>query len=277
MLRNTFLHIPGIGEKSEEKIWDAGAISWDSFKPPFSDNFLKGKNRIISMYLEESEKHLSGNNPNYFSDLLPSSHHWRMFPEFRNNIAYIDIETTGLEEYDKITTIALYDGEKIYWYVNGRNLEDFARDIFRYKLIVTFNGKTFDAPFIERFFDIKLNHSHIDLRYVLNSLEYSGGLKACEKKLGISRGDLSGIDGMFAIRLWNEYIRNDNERALDTLIAYNIEDVVNLEKLMIISYNKKILNTFFNTSNHIDPPSNVEIPFSPDKEIVEKIMQMYFY
>ena len=44
--------------------------------------------------------------------------------------AYLDIETTGLNMWGfEITTISLYDGESIFYYVNGQNLEDFEKDI----------------------------------------------------------------------------------------------------------------------------------------------------
>ena len=50
-------------------------------------------------------------------------------------------------------------------------------------MIVTYNGKTFDVPFIEKYFGIRMNHAHIDLRYVLKSLGYSGGLKMFEQAM----------------------------------------------------------------------------------------------
>ncbi|MFO7912984.1 MAG: ribonuclease H-like domain-containing protein [Desulfotignum sp.] len=90
---------------------------------------------------------------------------------------------------NEITTIALYDGESIKYYVQGRNLDAFMDDIEKYSVIVTYNGKTFDVPFIEKYFGIRMNHAHIDLRYVLKSLGYSGGLKRCEKALGLDRKD----------------------------------------------------------------------------------------
>jgi len=34
-------------------------------------------------------------------------------------------------------------------YINGQNLNDFLDDIKKYKIIVTYNIKTFDVPFIE--------------------------------------------------------------------------------------------------------------------------------
>ena len=129
-----------------------------------------------------------------------------MFNDFKSSTVYLDIETTGLYASSAIiTTIAIYDGLNIKHYVNGKNLDEFKTDIFNYNLLVTYNGKCFDIPFIEEFFGISLNQAHIDLRFVLNSLGYSGGLKGCEKQLGILRNDLEGVDGMFAIYLWDEY------------------------------------------------------------------------
>lgn len=277
MLKNTFQHIPGIGAITEEKIWDLGILSWDRFSPPYPDTIPEGKISIVDRYLKESEKHLSENNPAYFSGLIPSGLQWRMFPEFRDLAVYLDIETTGLGYYDSITTIALFDGRSISWYVNGQNLDDFVKDIFKYRLIISYNGKSFDIPFIERFFSIKLDHAHIDLRFVLSSLGYKGGLKACETALGIDRGDIKGIDGFFAVLLWNDYLKNKNQKALETLLAYNIEDVVNLEKLMTIAYNMNISNTPFSSLELPEPQLPLQIPFKADKETVERIKNRYFY
>jgi len=277
MLKNTFQHIPGIGEITEEKIWDLGILSWDSFRHPYPDMLPEGKISIIERYLKESEKHLSKNDPAYFSGLIPSGLQWRMFPEFRDLAVYLDIETTGLGYYDSITTIALFDGRSISWYVNGQNLDDFVKDIFKYRLIISYNGKSFDIPFIERFFSIKLDHAHIDLRFVLSSLGYKGGLKACETALGIDRGDIIGIFGFFAVLLWNDYLKNENQKSLETLLAYNIEDVVNLEKLMTIAYNMNISNTPFSSLKLHEPQLPLQIPFKADKETVERIKNRYFY
>ena len=116
-----------------------------------------------------------------------------------------------------------------------------------------------------------MNQVHIDLRYVLKSLGYAGGLKGCEKKACIDRGDLEGVDGYFAVYLWNEYQRNKNHKALETLLAYNVQDVVNLETLMFLSYNLKLKETPFNESHQLDLPSSPEIPFKADLETIEKV------
>ena len=158
----------------------------------------------------------------------------------------MDIETTGLDRYfNDITTIALYNGKSIQTYVQGQNLEDFIEDIQKYKVIVTYNGKCFDIPFIEHFFNIRLDHAHIDLRYILYSLGFRGGLKGCERQLGMDRGDLRDIDGFFAVLLWDEYQRTGDQKALETLLAYNIQDTVTLENLMVTAYNMKLRETPF--------------------------------
>ena len=252
MLRNTFCHIQIIGTATEQKLWSAGIHDWDLFKQLSGIPLSKKKIESISPVLEESSIQLDLKNPHYFVQHLPVNQYWRLFPHFRDNIAYIDIETTGLENwYNEITTIALYDGQTVHTYVNGQNLEDFVQDIDRFKIIVSYNGRCFDVPFIEHYFRIKLDQVHIDLRYVLRSLGYSGGLKGCERQLGIDRGNLSGMDGYYAVILWHEYKKTGNEKALKMLIEYNSMDAKNLEILMVMAYNMKLKRTPFYEKNRI--------------------------
>ncbi len=271
MLKNTFLHIPGIGIKTEQRFWGSGIQRWSDLLNGPSVRLQQTKLDFINGYLQASKQHLDAGNPNYFSDLLPPAQHWRFFPEFRNAAVFLDIETTGLDSWgNEITTIALYDGQSIRWYVNGQNLGDFPIDIENYKVIISYNGKCFDVPCIERYFRIKLNHAHIDLRYVLGSLGYTGGLKACETQLGIDRGDLAGMDGFFAVLLWHDYQTRGNQKALETLLAYNIQDVLTLEPLMITAYNLKLETTpFYN--NRLPVPTLPGIPFKVDQGTVENI------
>jgi uncharacterized protein YprB with RNaseH-like and TPR domain len=278
MLTQSFQHIPGIGAKTERQLWEAGIPDWDGFSKAVPPICLSPKRcETIKTYIEASHRHLAANNPNFFLDLLPSDRHWCVFPEFRSSIAYLDIETTGLSHWDSdITTIALYDGTAIQYYIQGQNLEDFLHDIQAYSIIVTYNGKTFDVPFIEGYFKTRLTHGHIDLRYVLKSLGYGGGLKSCEKALGLDRGDLDGVDGYFAVLLWQDYQRNRNEKALETLLAYNIEDVVNLETLMVLAYNMKMKQMPFLPSCPLPMPEAPEIPFKADPATLARIKKQVF-
>lgn len=278
MLQNTFLHIPGIGTKTEQRLWEAGILSWDLYAKTGCPGFFLKKLKMTAEWIRESKNQLACLNPNYFAERMPSSDHWRFFPDFRDVTVYLDIETTGLGRFgETITTIALYNGKSIRHYVKDRNLNDFPEQIKRYKVIVTYNGKCFDIPFIERTFGIVLNQVHIDLRYILAGMGYKGGLKSCENQLGFYRGDLADIDGFFAVLLWYDFLNNGNEKALETLLAYNIQDVITLENLMVIAYNLKIKDTpFYN--NFLPEPDLPDSPFRADTETIKRIRsrQIYF-
>ncbi|MEW6128714.1 MAG: ribonuclease H-like domain-containing protein [Acidobacteriota bacterium] len=271
MLKNTFRHLPNCSAAKEQKLWAAGITSWEALLQSDPQKLSRQHGTLYAQSIEESFKQLEYNNPNYFADLLSSKEHWRFFPDFRHSIAYLDIETTGLNYGDTITTIALYDGSRIFYYIKGENLNDFMRDIERYSLIVTYNGKCFDVPFIERYFKIKIPHAHIDLMYVLRSLGYRGGLKGCERQLGLQRGELDGVDGFFAVLLWKDYQKNKNPKSLETLLAYNIQDVVNLETLLTIAYNKKISETPFAERNLLPRPQDPQVPFHADEATIKRL------
>ncbi|MDF1590073.1 MAG: ribonuclease H-like domain-containing protein [Desulfobacterales bacterium] len=278
MLKNTFHHLPGIGALTERQIWSAGILAWDDFKEPNPLKWSSARTAACRVGLQTSQKYLLDNHPGYFTGHLPSSQHWRIFPEFRNTTAYLDIETTGMDPYDQsITTIALYDGRSVFYYIAGQNLERFKSDITRYGLIVTYNGKCFDIPFVEKDLNIRLPQAHIDLRYVLAGLGITGGLKRCEAKLGLARGDLAGVDGFFAVLLWNEYRQYKNTKALQTLLAYNIQDAVNLETLMVMAYNLKIKETPFASSHRMDLTPIPTVPFNPDPPTIAQIKQRYTF
>jgi hypothetical protein len=278
MLYHSFSHVPSVGAKTERDIWNGGVTSWDDFttSPP---NFLSPeKSRKIASHLQISRKRLQEGDARYFYHNLDSGERWRMFREFQDSAAYLDIETTGLSRRrNVITTIALYDGTDVRYYVNGRNLDDFPRDIMQYGLIITYNGGPFDLPFIEHYFDIHLPHPHIDLRYLLQGIGYSGGLKACERQLGIGRsGTLAEVDGFLAVQLWNNYRRNRDEKSLETLLAYNIEDVLNLEHLMVRAYNIKLGGIPLPIEKLSLPPRRTN-PFEIDSDSVRRIKETRWY
>lgn len=270
MLQHTFCHIPGIGMKTERQLWAAGITSWEHWqpRPPIR---LPAVTRVeATRVLQESLVALD-NNPSFFIAHLDSTEPWRIFPHYRNRTVYLDIETTGLDEYAEVTTIALYDGREVFTYINGRNLDEFVDDIQKYQVIVSYNGKSFDIPFLERFFRIRLDHAQIDLRYVLARLGLKGGLKGCERQLGLHRGNLDGVDGYFAVLLWRRYLQENDEKALETLLAYNIEDTVNLERLMIEAYNRNVLTTPFAEHLALPFPAPPPNPYCADYDCINRI------
>jgi len=276
MLHHTFCHIPGIGLKTEKKLWEAGITCWEDWQNPCPIRLPAAARLDAARVLDGSLAALAG-NPTYFTEKLAGSEPWRIFPHYRQRTAYLDIETTGLDDSAEVTTIALYNGQEVFTYVNGRNLQDFVDDIDHYQVIVSYNGKSFDIPFLERYFRIRLNQAQIDLRYVLARLGFKGGLKGCEKRLGLNRGNLDGVDGYFAVLLWQQYQLTNDERALETLLAYNIEDTVNLERLAVEAYNRNVLLTPFADQLALPCPASPPNPFVADYDCIERIRRAVYY
>ena len=272
MLFNTFVHIPGIGETTERRLWQAGITSWDDFRPPYPEFLSAQKIRFINDHLERSRAQAGQQAPLDFLRQLPAAQRWRIFPHYRDSVAYLDIETTGLHFTEHcITTVSVYDGARVFTYVQGENLADFAKDIGQYNLLVTYNGKAFDIPMLERHFGFKMTQAHIDLRPLLQNLGFVGGLKGCERQMGLDRGNLAGVDGYCAVLLWREYCRTKARPVLETLLAYNVEDAVNLESLLVQAYNLKLTGTPFAESHRLPMPDLPEKLFFPDMELIARM------
>jgi uncharacterized protein len=145
--------------------------------------------------------------------------------------AYLDIETSFGKE---ITIIGIFIppdrviqliGEDVNW-TNLWNALDGVTEI------LTYNGARFDLPVIRQAVKLDLNKYFDcrDLMYACWRRNLYGGLKKVEEKLGIDR-ITKGVDGMEAMRLWERFRLYGDEAALEILLAYNREDVVNLYHL----------------------------------------------
>lgn len=267
MLKNTFVHISGIGLQTEQQIWQAGCLDWQQFldRPP---NIGKSKAAFIHSHLAQQPQNVL-ETPDYFYQLLPPHQQWRIFPHFQHTTAFVDIETNGGHgEHCQITTICLYDGQQIFTFIKDHNLDEFPAKLAEYQILVTYNGKSFDAPIIERHWQIKLKQAHLDLRPILAAVGYKGGLKGCEEQLGIDRHNLKGVDGYSAVILWREYQRTGQQKYLDTLLAYNIADTINMEPLMIKAYNLQLGQTPFQESKRLPEPAPQKIPIKANKEVI---------
>jgi uncharacterized protein len=276
LLRNSFIHMPGVGPSTERWLWGQGMRNW-------ADCLSRKTSRICGYPMtsnlrasaRESEISLHAGNAAYFDRLLPKSESWRMYADFKDSAAFVDVETTGHLGQGEITVIGLFDGIRTKVFVKGKNLNDFKDEIRKYSLLVTYNGKRFDVPFMCSYFgDIFVRMGHIDLQYTFQHLGYTGGLKSIQEQLGYRReGLLSRLDGRAAIWLWEEYEKG-SKKALNTLLRYNLEDVVVLQSLVEAAYNESCRKLPFPV-RALSPGKKLQLDIPYDEELVRKLFKRH--
>lgn len=228
-IENSFVPADGVGTKTERKLWEAGVTHWDDF-----DGSVVGPTTAdrIDSWIAEADDRLAAGDTHYFDRAFPSDSRWRLYGNFREDVCFLDIETTGLDhDRDDVTVVSLTRDGETTTLVQGRDLTASALSshLTGADLLATFNGKRFDVPFLESAFDLTIDLPHLDLMYPCRRLDLTGGLKPIEKELGIDR-DRPDLTGRDAVRLWRQHERGDDD-ALDTLVSYNRDDTENLRVL----------------------------------------------
>jgi len=261
VLRNTFLHVPGVGEKRERDLWTRGFRDWPAFRTSYPPGAWRD---LILDHLDDERA----------ARALPKREAWRLAREFPGRTLFLDIETTGLSfDGDSVTCVGVYDGRCVGTYVRGRNLDRFPDALADVDLLVTYNGASFDIPVLRHAFpeiDFARFH-HIDLRFPLHRLGVRGGLKGAERQLGIERpAELAGVDGFMAVLLWREHLAGA-ATALDTLLRYCLEDVVNLQPLLALAFNR-LTKTLPIEIARIEAADRPPIPFGADADLVRAIV-----
>ena len=142
--------------------------------------------------------------------------------------AYLDIETSFGGE---ITVVGIFcpPGRMVQLVGDEANWTNLWNALDGVTTILTYNGARFDLPVIKRAMklDLKKYFECRDLMYDCWAQNLYGGLKRVEEQLGIERAS-KGINGLEAMRLWERFRLYGDENALQTLLEYNREDVVNL-------------------------------------------------
>jgi uncharacterized protein len=155
------------------------------------------------------------------------------------NEAYLDIETTGLSPSGcEITVTGIHicgrNGcDDFVQFVGKDNCADGILNVLEgIETIYTYNGNRFDLPFINTALGVNLEEhfNHHDLMYDCWRNGLYGGLKGVERRLGIAR-ELPDMNGFEAVKLWWKYVDSFDLDALNKLLAYNKEDVLNLKTL----------------------------------------------
>ena len=239
MIQRTFQILDRVGEKKEQQIWAQGILTWNDFLDAKSIKGISPKAKgYFDRKLQEAKGALRENDSSYFS-MLPPTEAWRLYDFFREEAVFLDIETEGMGKWCDITVIGLFDGINTKTMIKGVNLDYRAlkKELNRYKLIITFNGSTFDLPFIRKRYDILPPVPHVDLRHLCARVGLKGGLKEIEKGMEIRRSPIiEKFHGGDALTLWRMFRACGDEYYLKLLVEYNEEDVISLKKIMEFSY-----------------------------------------
>lgn len=254
-LRNTFLHVEGIGPKKERELWERGATDWAAARAADLSWLGRSAAERVRQACEISEERLERRDAAFFSHRLPTSRRLQVYEAFRADAAFLDIETDPYE----ITLAGVQFRGRYRAFVRGEDLDELPAYLDSAKLVVTYNGSKFDLPILLRsvYREVLLAGAapaglpgrpprglfnlprgvhipglgHLDLMLVLRSLGLRGGLKRAEPQFGISRPEeVAGLDGADAVLLWHRHLAGD-ARAFDLLVEYNRQDVVNLERI----------------------------------------------
>ncbi|MDR2300478.1 MAG: ribonuclease H-like domain-containing protein [Deltaproteobacteria bacterium] len=233
ILEHTFIHLGLVSSHEERSLWGEGVRTIDDLikrSPGCRDE-------KVAKAIAKTKRALEERDHVFFAKALPKDQLFRVAVAYPQETAFLDIETTGLSRTrNQITIVGWTLGEAFKVIVYGRDdPAELYDDLAKSKALVTFNGTSFDLPFLKSAFpDLGFPLAHVDLRYLCKSLNLVGGQKSIERQIGLCRHEGQG-DGLMAVALWNEYKygrgRGQRAQALKDLIIYNFADVNSMKHI----------------------------------------------
>lgn len=182
---------------------------------------------------EAALRALGSGDAAYFTARLPPREQWRVLAHWFDHASFFDIETNGLDADSIVTLVCCYHRGRPLRFLADENLDDFLDLLDEIRLLVSFNGASFDVPrVLDRFHIPALPCAHVDLRWLCHHAGWRGGLKAIERALGLRRPpDLEGLGGAEAVWLWQAWHDRQDALARRTLERYCAADTVMLQML----------------------------------------------
>ncbi len=229
MIKHSFIFLEKIKRKGEENLWKQGIKDWQDF---LQHKEVKGISSVRKQYYErkirEAQQALLDNDSSYFVGKLPAVEMWRLYDYFNEECCFLDIET---DSRGKITVVGISNYYTTNTFVRGFNLDKnlLKKQLQEFKILVTFNGGSFDLPKLKKEFGLAVGIPQIDLKPLCVNLGLKGGLKEVEKRLNLKRP--SHLYGN-PVELWKAFHASGDREYLELLIDYNKEDIENLKRIV---------------------------------------------
>ena len=241
MLRNTFVHLPGIGPRRERASGNkASSIGMGSWRGMENDHPAVGSSTRMRSWSVIPSRPWPGATP------ASSSRSCRQVKRGGCTPSSPIGPSSSISRRPGCPVRSTTSRSSAHWATASSRCSSTA-STWSSSRATSRNSRSWSAstaasstcPSCAHFPEARLDQAHIDLRFVLASLGHKGGLKAVERRLGLHRDPaIDGVDGFEAVRLWHRYRRGD-KAALETLILYNTTDVVNLVELVEIAVDLK--------------------------------------
>ena len=247
-INNNLKLLPKVGLKTEENLKNQGFTTIESLKShdKYGDVASKFMNNIDGMSFKEIVDLLDNNR---YSKRCRDNMLKCISMTDVENFKFMDIETKGLSNVPIILIgIAEIKGDKIissqYFlrdYIEEPNIiEAYLSHLDDDSVHVTFNGKTFDVPFIKNRcicngINASLDLPHLDLMYFAKNL-WKDKLPNCqlqtiEKEIfGIERED--DVPGQYIPGYYDTYLSQNNIGPIVPIIEHNCQDIISLASFL---------------------------------------------
>lgn len=193
-----------------------------------------------------------------------------------SEIVFLDTETTGLERgagtYAFLTGLLYFHNEK--WHLKQYFIESPAHEILlmeilakflsQFKVLVSYNGKSYDIPLLDnRFKYHKSDYSIRNLEFLdllhLSRRFWKTVLPGCKLQnietlvLDFTRDYSHDIPGELIPKAYFDYLASNNAEEISNVFYHNEEDLYSLTKILEICTNFDFANLSFYEKYKIDP------------------------
>jgi uncharacterized protein YprB with RNaseH-like and TPR domain len=129
MLVHSFRHLPGVTDATEESWWSSGLLTWADAEASSS---VHDEARSA---IGESISALERRDAAHFGAALPANAGWRLYADFLEESAFLDIETTGLGGDSYTTMCGVLDRDGFHAFVRGDNLDELPEALEKFRVV----------------------------------------------------------------------------------------------------------------------------------------------